>query len=182
MKKNDIILAIICGLAVAWVAMDLFSKFGWAFFVLFPILFAILVDLIERFCKNTKVVGQGIRHIFTGALADVGDIKIFQLLFWIFPAQTTIKVISFLIAAFVKYFGNKYWAFSNQSRPSTKEIFQFLLITLIGLLINVVTFSFFVKINIEMSANLWREISVIFALIITAIWNFCGYKFIVFKK
>jgi putative flippase GtrA len=183
MKKIDLIFALVCGFAVAWVAGDFFKIFGWAFFILLPLLFVILVDVIERIFKNSKIVGQGIRHIFTGAFADIADIKFFQLLFWFFPDQLTVKAISFLLAAVIKYLGNKYWAFDKPGKDgSGLEALQFLAITLVGLLINVASFYFFVRINPGLSPEFWREISVILALIITAFWNFCGYKFIVFKK
>jgi len=135
------------------------------------------------------IVKQGIRHIITGGFADLVDIGIFNLLFWFFPFQTLAKVASFLVAATIKYFGNKYWAFRALrslgevgEKSNIREVARFLTITLIGLLINVASFSLFVKINPGLSLQLWREISVIFAILVTAIWNFCGYKFLVFKK
>lgn len=183
MKKTDIISAAICGLALAWVSSDFFRIFGWAFFILLPILFVIVVDVIERIFRNTKLIGQGIRHVLTGAFADIADIKLFQLFFWLFPAQLTVKVISFLLASVVKYLGNKYWVFKKPEKDgSIKEILHFSAITIGGLFINVASFSFFVKMNLGLSLELWREISVILALLVTAIWNFLGYKFIVFKK
>lgn len=132
-----------------------------------------------------KIVGQGIRHILVGAVADLADIGFFNLLFWVFPFQISVKAVSFLCAAIIKYFGNKYWAFNKPERNGAgKEALQFLAVTLIGLAINVAVFSVFVKINggLGFSVEIWREISVILALLITAIWNFCGYKFLVFKK
>lgn len=130
-----------------------------------------------------KIVKQAVKHIITGAVADVVDIAVFTLLFYIFQAQLIIKAISFLVAAVIKYFGNKYWAFDKPEKDKMgEEALQFFAITLIGLTINVASFYFFVKINPGFDLNLWREVSVIFALLITAIWNFCGYKFIVFKK
>jgi len=129
------------------------------------------------------IIKQGVRHILTGGFADLIDIGVFNLLFFFFPAQLTIKAISFLIAAIVKYFGNKYWVFDKPEKDGAKkEIMQFLGVTLVGLLINVASFSIFVKINSGFSIEAWREISVILALIITAVWNFLGYKLLVFKK
>ncbi|MCX6720973.1 MAG: GtrA family protein [Candidatus Staskawiczbacteria bacterium] len=129
------------------------------------------------------ILKQGIKHIITGGFADLVDIGAFILLFLFIPYQTIVKAVSFLIAATIKYFGNKYWAFDSPEKDGTgKEAVQFLVITLIGLLINVASFSIFVRINIGLNTELWRQLSVIFAMFITAIWNFCGYKFLVFKK
>jgi len=134
------------------------------------------------------ILKQGIRHILTGGFADLVDIGIFNLLFLCLAgafaeAGGFSKAISFLVAAVIKYFGNKYWAFEKPERVKTiNEVVQFLAITLIGLVINVASFSGFVKINPGLSIGLWREMSVVLSLLITAIWNFLGYKFIVFKK
>lgn len=130
-----------------------------------------------------KILKQGIRHIITGGFADLVDIGIFNLLFFFFPWQNFIKAVSFLIAASIKYFGNKYWVFEKQENDGRiKEILQFLAITLIGLVINVASFSFFIKMNFGISLFLCREISLVLALLVTAIWNFLGYKLLVFKK
>jgi putative flippase GtrA len=180
MKKLEVIFSIVCGISVAWVVSDFFILYNWAFFILLPLLFVVLVDAIERIFKNTKIVGQGIRHILTGAFADIADIKIFQLLFWIFPAGLTIKTISFLASAVIKYFGNKIWVFNKNDGHSIKEASQFLFVTIIGLIINVS--SFYCATLLLPNTKIYTEISVIFALLVTAIWNFLGYKLIVFKK
>ncbi len=131
---------------------------------------------------DEKLAGQATRHIITGGLADLADIGFFNV-FLLFIPDVFAKAFSFLVAVCIKYFGNKYWAFK---KPETieirKEIVIFLLATAVGLAINLLSFSFFVNINTGFSVNLWRQISVIFAMGVTAIWNFLSYKFIVFKK
>lgn len=126
------------------------------------------------------IVKQGIKHIFTGGVADLVDIGVFNLLFWIFPAQLIIKAISFLVAAVIKYFGNKIWVFDKNDGHSIKEAGQFLIVTLVGLLVNVA--SFYCATLFAPNTKIWTEISVIFAMGVTAIWNFLGYKLLVFKK
>jgi hypothetical protein len=51
-----------------------------------------------------------------------------------------------------------------------------------GLAIDVVSFYYFSKIKTGISLKLWVELSIIFAALIAAVWNFLGYKFLVFKK
>jgi len=129
------------------------------------------------------IVKQGIRHILIGGFADLIDIGVFNLLFFIYPAQIIVKAISFLFAACIKYFGNKIWVFDKNDGHSIKELGQFAFITAIGLLINVVSFYCLSAVApAKVDATIWREVSVIFAILITATWNFFGYKFIVFKK
>lgn len=126
---------------------------------------------------------QAIKHILTGAVADAVDIGVFNLLFWLLPFELVIKAISFLVAVAIKYIGNKYWAFEKPEKDGIKkEIAQFLAVTLIGLLINVASFYFFVRMETGINLALWREASVILALLVTAVWNFTSYKFLVFKK
>lgn len=126
---------------------------------------------------------QGFRHILTGGVADLVDIGIFNLLFLFIPTQLPIKAVSFLVGAVIKYFGNKIWVFEKNDGHSAKEAGKFAFITAIGLIINVSSFYYVSTIALaKVDATLWIEISVIFAMGVTAIWNFLGYKLIVFKK
>ncbi|MCX6721552.1 MAG: GtrA family protein [Candidatus Staskawiczbacteria bacterium] len=130
-----------------------------------------------------KITGQVMRHVIVGGLADLADLACFQIFFWIFGADILSKTISFLFAVSIKYAGNKYWVFQKPEKDGIKrEMLQFVTATVIGLLINVASFYFFVRIRTDFNANTWRLISVIFAMFVTAIWNFLTYKFLVFKK
>ena len=65
------------------------------------------------------------------------------------------------------------------------EIAKFFIVAVVGLLINVASFYCATEIigpQFKIPVNIWTELSIIFAALITALWNFCGYKFIVFKK
>ncbi len=186
MKKNDIIFAIVCGLAVAWIALDFFGKYGWIFFFVLPIFSVIGLCLVELIGKKILFVRQAGKFILAGSLADVIDIKVFQFLFWLAPFSLIFKAISFLVATFVKYWWNKYWAFEKMEKEDiNKEAIQFFAVTLAGLILNVGAFYYFTKIlgpQFSMPIKTWTELSVIFAALVSAAWNFLGYKFIVFKK
>jgi len=130
-----------------------------------------------------KILKQAAKHIITGGVADVADILFFQIFFVLMQLDILAKAISFLVAVTIKYGGNKYWAFEKTERDNLKkEIFVFFLATLVGLLINVASFSFFVNIKTSFPTDIWRLASVVLAMIITALWNFPAYKFLVFKK
>ena len=126
-----------------------------------------------------------------GAVATVFDLKIFEFLFFIFSisipfASIFAKSLSFIISTFLKYWGNKYWAFQKHEKEDMhKEILQFFFITFIGLIIDVLSFYYFSKIfnsQIAIPEAIWLKFSVIFAALVAALWNFLGYKFFVFKK
>lgn len=183
MKKNDIIFAIICGLLVAWLAVDFLGKIGFIFFVIFPAMSVAGLWICDYLGKKYPFIRQSGRFFLVGAFADVIDIKVFQFLFWILPCSLLFKGVSFLVATFVKYWWNKNWAFEKSGKNGIKkEAIQFFAITLIGLAINIVSFYYFGKINTGIPAHLWQEVSIILAALVSAVWNFLGYKFIVFKK
>jgi len=134
--------------------------------------------------KKFKFVDEAGRFFLVGAFADVIDIKVYQLLFFVLPFSTFIKAISFLVATLIKYWWNKGWAFFKEgaeSKHTPKEILLFFGVTLIGLLLNVASFYFFDKIETGLEPKLWTEVSIILAALVAAVWNFLGYKFLVFK-
>jgi putative flippase GtrA len=183
MKKNEIIFAIICGLAVAWIAVDFFAGNGWVFFIILPLLSVLGLLLCDIIGKKYLFIHQAGKFVLTGAFADVIDIKAFQILILIAPFSLFFKGISFLIATAIKYWTNKHWAFEKHEKDGTgREAVQFFLVTLVGLAIDVVSFYYFSRIRTGISAKLWVELSIILAALVAAAWNFLGYKYVVFKK
>jgi len=183
MDKKDIIFAIICGLAVAWIAVDFLGRYGRIFFLIFPALSIIGLWLVDLIGKKRLFVRHIGRFVLVGAFADVIDIKVFQFLFWIIPLYLIFKVVSFLAATFVKFWWNKHWTFEKyEKKHINREVVQFFIVTLMGLAIDVVLFYYFSRVKTGISTKLWIELSIIFAAIVAAIWNFLGYKFLVFKK
>jgi len=183
MKNKDLIFAIICGLSVTWITFDFFGKYGWIFLFVLPVLSVIGLWLVELVGKKFLFVHQAGKFGLAGAFADVVDIKVFQLVFLFLPFPDVVKAISFIVGTLVKYFSDKYWAFEKHDKNEMhKEMAKFFLVAIIGLAINVVSFNYFGKIKTGLSIKTWQEICIILAAIVTATWNFCGYKFLVFKK
>jgi putative flippase GtrA len=187
MKQNDIIFSAICGFSVAWIALDLLQKFAgkysWLFFIVLPILSVFGLWLAELIGKKYKFVFQAAKFSLAGGLADVVDIKVFQFLFWLTPFSIFWKAASFLAGTFVKYFCDKYWTFEKQETNGMgKEMAKFFVVAIVGSIFNVASFYFFGRIKTGLPFKTWQEISIILSALVTAIWNFCGYKFLVFKK
>lgn len=199
MKKIDIILAVVCGLAVGFVAAD-FLTAGEAELSLaklfFLLVFLSLVSLAclwatEILSGNFLFIFQAAKHLLVGAFVTVVDLKVFEfllaMLLFSFPAGSiAAKAISFLFATIVKYLGNKYWAFQKNERENLhKEAFYFFIITLVGLGIDISVFYWLTEISgtaYGFGLSLWLKLSVIIAGASAALWNFAGYKFLVFKK
>lgn len=186
MKKQDIIFAIICGLAVAWIGIDFLPKYGWVFFIALPILSVIGLLLCDILGRKFLFVRQAGKFALAGAFADVIDIKVYQFLFLLLPFPLFLKAFSFFIATVIKFWTNKHWSFEKHEKDGIKkEAVQFFVVAIVGLLINVASFYCATEIihpQFGISVVLWTEISIIFAALVVAIWNFLGYKFIVFKK
>jgi len=194
MKLKDIIIASITGFFVAIIFADFISisKYyflAWHLFWLFPALSVVCLWISEIIGKKYNFIYQAAKFFLVGAFSAVADIKFYQFFEWLlaFLLESSIisKSLSFLIATAVKYGGNKIWVFQKNSKDEIKkEILQFTLITLVGLAIDVSAFycaTHFWRPN-KIPNHIWTEISIIIAALIAAIWNFLGYKFIVFKK
>lgn len=95
--------------------------------------------------------------------------------------------ISFSIAIANSYFMNKRWTFTSSvsQKSAPKQFSQFLIISVIGVLINdslVYSISAFIPPLFGLSEKLWVNIAKAAATGVSMFWNFAGYKFIVFQK
>jgi putative flippase GtrA len=95
------------------------------------------------------------------------------------------KGISFIVATINSYFWNRHWTFESRNREEGLQFIQFLVISTIGLFINVGIASVIVnKIGPfgGISPTLWANIGALIATAASLIRNFLGYKFIVFRR
>lgn len=199
MKVIDIIFALICGKIVAWLAYDFLKGYGieigsykWLLYFALPIISLACLWLAYLIGKKLLFVFQAAKYILVGIFVTIIDLKLFELLVWFFsfflaPISPIIsKGISFLLSTFIKYWGNKHWTFEKPEKDGRgQEFFQFVIVTVIGLGIDVSSFFYFTKImgpQLGAPEDVWIKLSVIFAALVAAIWNFLGYKFMVFKK
>jgi putative flippase GtrA len=137
--------------------------------------------IAELIAKKYKFVLEVAKFVLVGGFADIVDIKLFLIIFIFLPFASFVKALTFLVAVTIKYIGNKNWTFTkNENAVIRKELSSFLYITAIGLFINVGVF--YCATLLAPKTQLWTEISIIIAVLATAIFNFLGYKLIVFKK
>lgn len=203
MKVIDVIFALICGRVMAWLAYDFLKDYGidvgfwrWLLAILLPIVSVICLWIAYIIGKKMPFVFQVAKFVLIGALATVVDLKLFELSVWLFSLASfaaassgvliAAKGSSFFLATCAKYWGNKYWAFEKSEKENwKKEMMNFFIITLVGLILDVGFFFYFSKIlgpQFGTPQEVWIKLSVILAAIAAASWNFLGYKFIVFKK
>lgn len=198
MRLSDIIITVISGEAIAIIFSDLlkdnksvFDIVKWLFLFLMPVLAIIVFWLVEKISRRFVFIIQFAKYCLVGIIVTLVDLKVFEFLIWILGSAVGAvsglsKAVSFLVATSAKFLGNKYWTFEEREKQNMgREFFCFFIVTVIGLLVDVMAYLFFAKTigpQLGISLMIWEKISVILAAISAAIWNFLGYKIIIFRK
>ncbi len=207
-SKKDIIFSLICGELTSWFLIFVIKNpyveefrglakiesLIWILPVLFPIIFVLGVLIGKAISKFIKVIFQIVKFLEIGVLNTFIDIGILNLLVWLSGITvgfglTPLNTASFLCAATNSYYWNKFWTFSASTEDSQEQgkrgkFLQFLLISVIGWGINtgiVVLGTTFLAPMASLSSGAWMNVMKLIATFIAMIWNFIGYKFIVFK-
>lgn len=124
-------------------------------------------ELLNKFIKF-GVVG------FSGLFVDFGFTWLTKEKFRI--PKYIANAIGFSMAATTNYFLNRIWTFQSTNPEVMVEYGEFLLISLIGLVLNTIILYFFVS---KIKLNFY--VSKVFAIGIVTIWNFFANTFITFN-
>lgn len=135
---------------------------------------------LTQFCKFAIV----------GVINTLVDFTVLNFLIWLFKIYSGWQIlflnsISFACAVINSYFLNRYWTFSEEKEKVFFKFVNFFLISLIGVLINsgiVYLGTIFLNPGFDFSAVIWINIVKFFAVAVSLIWNFIGYKIFVFKN
>ncbi len=158
--------------------------------VVFPILCAVGIIAAYALSKIILVVYQVAKFVLVGGMNFLIDMGVLNfLVFYTGIAtglvQSGFKGISFLVAVGNSYLWNKLWTFKRDSTEKVgREFFQFVVVSIIGLLINLGIDYVFVNIVHPfggMPLKTWAQFSALLAAALSLFWNFLGYKFIVFN-
>lgn len=164
---------------------------GVAVAVAFTALAAVGVAVGYFLSRFLKIFFQIAKFGCVGAANFAVDIGILNLL--IFLSGTAVgfayiifKVISFAFAVTNSYIWNKIWTFKKTGGKDTgKEFFQFITISVIGLILNAAVAGFLVIVVGPLGGikvKTWASVSAAAASACVMAWNFIGYKFWVFKR
>lgn len=145
------------------------------------------VSVIQKYGPLAK---QFIRFALIGVVNTGIDFAILNVLMFATginegPNLIYLNLISFTAAVANSYFLNKKWAFKDNSQGDTgKKFSAFLAISIIGALINtgiVTGISTYIDPILGLSQGLWVNVAKLLATGVALVWNFIGYKLIVFK-
>ena len=156
-----------------------------------PILSVLGIFIASFLAKKIPVLLQFAKFVLVGALNTFIDLGVLNLLMFIFSISagwlySLIKAVSFTCSVIHSYFWNKFWTYEQkETGVKGKEFGKFFLVAGTGFFLNVSIASFVVNIlgpQFGLSAEIWANVGAIIATICVFMWNFLGYKFIVFKK
>lgn len=126
-----------------------------------------------------------------GVANTVVDLGIYNLFIYLSDVSSgyliaVFKCFSVLAAIINSYVWNKFWSFEKKETHNIGEEFtQFLMVSLVGLLLNVGITAFVVNMigtPAGITEKAWANIGGLTASLLVLTWNFVGYKFFVFKK
>lgn len=122
---------------------------------------------------------QALKFGVVGVINTIIDFSVYNILivYALFPVLGA-NTISFTLAVINSFFLNKFWTFGSRSRHNiTAQFIKFVLVSLVGLLLSNLTV-YVTNIQLDWHYNIAKVISIAVVLV----WNFLGYKLLVFKK
>ena len=174
------------------VSTDLYSKLPTplvfiGLFGILPVVTLVGISIAWFIGKKIAILWQFSKFALVGVLNTAIDFGILNLLILLTGITSGLGIIplnavSFTTAVINSFFWNKKWVF--QSRKDANFL-TFFAITLIGLSINsgiVYMITTFVPPVFISSNTIWVNIAKVLATGVSLVWNFTGYKLIVFKK
>jgi len=197
---KGIILGLISAVFIIIISDSLKTDIGFFRFLLdhkIIILFALPATLATWVYAVYKVAHHWLTAMQLGKFVAVGqsnaaiDIGITNLFILITNIDSggyylIFKCLSFICALLHSFVWNKFWSFQCDDRTKVaRQFLMFVIVALIALLVNVVTAHIVVNIigpQWGLSSRIWASVGVISSAIFSIIWDFYGFKVLVFKK
>lgn len=195
--NKDLTISLIIGEIVAWLIWPIWLNLGfgywelrWWLLLIMPILFVLAVLISKFLGRFIPILWQLVKFGLIGVLNTLLDFAVLNLLSYLTKVYSgkeliLLNIVAFVIANLNSYFWNKFWTFNSKTKNVASEFGKFILVSVIGFAINSVILWFMTTIMSPMgnlSAPLWENVAKLLATVVYMIWNFFGYKLIVFKK
>lgn len=201
MTKKDLILSFIAGIVTALFLLLVFPNVKTLMFLeAYKIIFASIVPVVFvagflLFAKlssipHLAILNQVAKYGIVGVLNTAIDFGILNLL--ITYSQNTqgvwiaiFNVIAFGVAVINSYFWNRLWVFENSGKyGNVGEFMSFIIVSVLAIVLNtaiVYGLTTYTVPLVGLDPKTWANVAKVFATIFSMIWNFLGYKFVVFK-
>jgi len=169
---------------------DFLNDSKWIVLFIIPVLLTLWTYLTFNVGTRWPLFFQFGKFVIIGASNTALDFGILNLLMFITGIESGLlfsifKAVSFVFALINSFLWNKYWTFQDlQNKELGKQFIRFVSISVVAFFINVSIASYIVNVlgpTVDISPRLWANIGAFASLIITIVWNFFGYKFIVFR-
>ncbi|MCH7883398.1 GtrA family protein [Patescibacteria group bacterium] len=192
---KDYTLTAVAGILTGLLIIPIISNLGYGFSYSIIILPGAVLLLFEIGMIVAKFIGRSMLWFFqlakfaaTGFLNAAIDFGILNFLIFTTGIASgigfsTFKAGSFIVANLNGFVWSRYWVFGSRNKI-TKEYLQFFLVSIIGISLNVGSASIVVNgiaVQFGLSPQAWANIGAAVGAAVGLIWNFLGYKFIVFK-
>jgi len=196
MQRRDLLLSLAAAFLIALYLLPTLINTNLIFkipqpllllFVALPILTPIAIFIAWYIAKKNKLLWQLAKFALVGVLNTAIDFGILNFFIGMTGVASGAGIIlinttSFSTALVNSYFWNRDWVFGQTKKSN---FLTFMLVTLIGLSINtgvVYILTTYIQPILVTSPTLWANLAKVAATVLSLIWNFTGYKLIVFKK
>lgn len=202
-SKKDLVVAGIIGFFCALLILPIAENLAVKKFIVYPL--AVSLPLLSvlgmwlaiRLAQKFSFFYQLAKFVLVGGLNTFIDWGVLNLLMFLASVAggylfAFFKSVSFLIATGNSYIWNRFWTFKRSAgerkaagtRTTGKELWQFLVVSVIGFALNVGIAILIVSCfepQWGMTPKQWANIGAFFGTLAGLTWNFLGYKMIVFK-
>lgn len=155
-----------------------------------PVLFACGIWIAGFLSKRVQILGQIGKFAAVGVLNTAIDFGALNILSFATGIAEGLKIggvniPGFALAVFNSYFWNKFWVFKQKEGEIIGDLPKFLAVSIGGLFLNsgtIVLLTTLVPPFWGLSDGTWLNLSKVAATAVSLLWNFLGYKFLVFKQ
>ncbi len=202
-NKRDVITALVIGAGVGLLLQPIISNFATSIQhrIFIPLIFLRLIVFagaaigcpfaITLIAWVLPMLYQFGKFASVGVLNTSIDLGVFNLetFFWgVLPTTSVFavfKAISFFAATTNSFLWNKYWTFETKAKPHPGEVAKFYGVAVVGGLLNIGVATLIRKVGLGgfVSGNaLVNLVAPVCGIGSAFLWDFFGYKYLVFKK
>lgn len=197
MTKRDLLYTVAVSFLIGLFAVPLLleagvgNKYGqfipWLPMVVLPFVCVVGMYIAQQIGKKVPIVWQLAKFALVGVLNTVIDFSILNLFINLTgiasgPSIIPMNAFAFSAAVVNSYFWNKKWVFEEKK---SGDFVIFFIVTVIGIALNsavLFVMTTLVPHQVTISPKLWANLAKVLATGISMVWNYLGYRLVVFKK